>query len=310
MADDRPMAEQLQAPTGGFESAIVFTTINAQNFETKSLTFNLVSKIEFFESYNDQDSLNSTAGGNFLYKSPTEGLQIIENKAKVRCSRNAVMRVSTNALPSSSTSSSSNFEFPTNGITTRSGIVLDGPLPPMPPPYVNPDNEKAKETKVTKDKVQPESSQSTANVQPRVDHGKGKDKLKDNEKGMKRRKKMMRKNGVVDDIPQTLAAELGFELRTPVVDAYHIWEKANVGISPLKAKNMPKDGKYDVLIVSQCAGKDIKVKKSKNEQKPTRNEETSTRERFEANIESQIKTVVEKSQESKEKDKGNDHYTL
>ncbi|GKG07723.1 hypothetical protein Tco_0330692 [Tanacetum coccineum] len=61
-------------------------------------------------SYNDQDSLNSAAGGNFLYKSPTEGLQIIENKAKVRCSRNAVMRVSTNA-PSSSTSSSSNFEF-------------------------------------------------------------------------------------------------------------------------------------------------------------------------------------------------------
>ncbi|GJX63418.1 reverse transcriptase domain-containing protein [Tanacetum coccineum] len=61
-------------------------------------------------SYNDQDSLNSAAGGNFLYKSPNEGLQIIENKAKVRCSRNAVMRMSTNAPPSS-TSSSSNFEF-------------------------------------------------------------------------------------------------------------------------------------------------------------------------------------------------------
>ncbi|GKF26558.1 hypothetical protein Tco_0082452, partial [Tanacetum coccineum] len=42
--------------------------------------------------------------------------------------------------------------------------------------------------------------------------------------------------------------------------------------------------------------KDIKVKKSKNEPKLTRNEKTSTRERFEANIESRIKTVVEKSQ--------------
>ncbi|GJV54030.1 reverse transcriptase domain-containing protein [Tanacetum coccineum] len=41
-------------------------------------------------------------------------------------------------------------------ITTRSGLAYDGPL-------------------------QPESSQSTANVQPRVDHGKGKDKLKDDE---------------------------------------------------------------------------------------------------------------------------------
>ncbi|GJT48894.1 hypothetical protein Tco_0975051 [Tanacetum coccineum] len=48
-------------------------------------------------------------GWKILYKSPTEGLQIIENKAKVRCSRNAVMRVSTNAPPSSN--SSSNFEF-------------------------------------------------------------------------------------------------------------------------------------------------------------------------------------------------------
>ncbi|GJW07802.1 hypothetical protein Tco_1570225 [Tanacetum coccineum] len=137
--------EQLQAPTGGFESAIVVPPINAQNFELKSSLINLVQNrifrgeifLEAWErfqgifkkclingfrsciqidtfyivSYNDQDSLNSAAGGNFLYKSPTEGLQIIENKAKVRCSRNAVMRVSTNAPPSSSTSSSSNFEF-------------------------------------------------------------------------------------------------------------------------------------------------------------------------------------------------------
>ncbi|GKC94506.1 reverse transcriptase domain-containing protein [Tanacetum coccineum] len=129
MADDRPMAEQLQAPTGGFESAIVVPIINAQNFELKSSLINLVQNrifrggndeephahIRHFESitnnqsYNDQDSLNSAAGGNFLYKSPNEGLQIIENKAKVRCSRNAVMRVSTNAPPPSNSSSS--FEF-------------------------------------------------------------------------------------------------------------------------------------------------------------------------------------------------------
>ncbi|GJV88176.1 hypothetical protein Tco_1532114 [Tanacetum coccineum] len=261
--------------------------------------FSLMHQLDTFYnslSYNDQDSLNSAAGGNFLYKSPTEGLQIIENKAKVRCSRNAVMRVSTNAPPPSSTSSSSNFDscttpapikaveegvllcgyygleceptlkltiganselisqrtqayqvpstqapvtysrfeaytkandatltnlqknlndfkkeqqdfqneqrnfqnmmlnmfqkqmgnnnasssgtLPSNtipnprneckGITTRSGVVLDGPLPPMPPPFVNPDNEKAKETEVTKDQVQLNSSQSTAKVQPPV----------------------------------------------------------------------------------------------------------------------------------------------
>ncbi|GJW20709.1 reverse transcriptase domain-containing protein [Tanacetum coccineum] len=145
MADDRPMAEQLQAPTGGvnvLSSSILLPylskTTNLRNEITnfrqiaqesfseawerfKELLrkcphhgFSLMHQLDTFYnslSYNDQDSLNSAAGGNFLYKSPTEGLQIIENKAKVRCSRNAVMRVSTNAPPSSSTSSSSNFEF-------------------------------------------------------------------------------------------------------------------------------------------------------------------------------------------------------
>ncbi|GJW51963.1 reverse transcriptase domain-containing protein [Tanacetum coccineum] len=130
MADDRPMAEQLQAPTGGttnLRNEITnFRQIAQESFSEawerfKELLrkcphhgFSLMHQLDTFYnslSYNDQDSLNSAAGGNFLYKSPTEGLQIIENKAKVRCSRNAVMRVSTNAPPSSSTSSSSNFEF-------------------------------------------------------------------------------------------------------------------------------------------------------------------------------------------------------
>ncbi|GKF81656.1 hypothetical protein Tco_0240258, partial [Tanacetum coccineum] len=53
-------------------------------------------------------------------------------------------------------------------ITTRSGLAYDGPLPPMPPPYVNSDNEDGKKTEVTKDQVQPTSSQSTARVQPPV----------------------------------------------------------------------------------------------------------------------------------------------
>ncbi|GJV46888.1 reverse transcriptase domain-containing protein [Tanacetum coccineum] len=57
--------------------------------------FSLMHQLDTFYnslSYNDQDSLNSAAGGNFLYKSPNEGLLIIENKAKVRCSRNGVSR--------------------------------------------------------------------------------------------------------------------------------------------------------------------------------------------------------------------------
>ncbi|GJT75966.1 reverse transcriptase domain-containing protein [Tanacetum coccineum] len=54
---------------------------------------------------NDQDSLNSAAGGNFLDKMPRECLKIIESKSKVRQSRNkaVVAKMST----SSSTPSSS-----------------------------------------------------------------------------------------------------------------------------------------------------------------------------------------------------------
>ncbi|GJT05452.1 reverse transcriptase domain-containing protein [Tanacetum coccineum] len=46
---------------------------------------------------NDQDSLNSTAGGNFLDKMPRDCLRIIESKSKVRNSRNkpVVAKVST-----------------------------------------------------------------------------------------------------------------------------------------------------------------------------------------------------------------------
>ncbi|GJS96362.1 reverse transcriptase domain-containing protein [Tanacetum coccineum] len=48
---------------------------------------------------NDQDSLNSVAGGNFLDKMPRECLKIIESKSKVRNSRNkaVVAKVSSNS---------------------------------------------------------------------------------------------------------------------------------------------------------------------------------------------------------------------
>ncbi|GKB38134.1 hypothetical protein Tco_0883076 [Tanacetum coccineum] len=53
----------------------------------------------------DQDSLNATAGGNLLTKTPRDALTIIENKSKVRNLRNkpVVSKVSTNAPTSSST---------------------------------------------------------------------------------------------------------------------------------------------------------------------------------------------------------------
>ncbi|GJU98841.1 reverse transcriptase domain-containing protein [Tanacetum coccineum] len=78
MADNRTMAELLQAPTERYEDAIVIPEINA-NFELKHDFDNLVktSRIRYFRE-----------GGNFLDKMPRELLKIIENKFNVRNFRN------------------------------------------------------------------------------------------------------------------------------------------------------------------------------------------------------------------------------
>ncbi|GKB48913.1 reverse transcriptase domain-containing protein [Tanacetum coccineum] len=92
MADNRTMAQLLQAPTEGYEDAIVIPEINA-NFELKHGLINLVQNKQFF-GHDKEDphahihSLNSAAGGNFLDKMPRECLRIIESKSKVRNSRN------------------------------------------------------------------------------------------------------------------------------------------------------------------------------------------------------------------------------
>nr|GEY23020.1 hypothetical protein [Tanacetum cinerariifolium] len=124
MADQRTMAQLLQAPTEGYEDVIVVLAITADNFELKHGLLTLVQNKQFFGHdkedphahvelhqldtfYNalnskDQDSLNSAAGGNFLDKMPRECLGIIESKSKVRYSRNKpiVAKVSTTASTS------------------------------------------------------------------------------------------------------------------------------------------------------------------------------------------------------------------
>nr|GEX78501.1 reverse transcriptase domain-containing protein [Tanacetum cinerariifolium] len=66
MADQRTMAKLLQAPTEGYEDAIVVPAITADNFELKHglLTLKLHHLDTFYNALNskDQDSLNSVAG--------------------------------------------------------------------------------------------------------------------------------------------------------------------------------------------------------------------------------------------------------
>ncbi|GKA82535.1 hypothetical protein Tco_0789283 [Tanacetum coccineum] len=214
MADNRTMAQMLQAPIEGYEDAIVVPPINANNFELKQPLINLVQSnkftgrqdphnhLRFFNKVtstfrhpevpntsvklllfpfsldgeardwldkepprsiltwdiitfyqkpneafneawerfkgllrqcphhgfselhqldtfynslnsNDQDALDSAAGGNFLDKMPQEGLAIIESKSKVRYSRSRAndSRVSTDAPLSNSSSSNNSFDM-------------------------------------------------------------------------------------------------------------------------------------------------------------------------------------------------------
>nr|GEW55921.1 reverse transcriptase domain-containing protein [Tanacetum cinerariifolium] len=106
IADNRAMAELLQAPTEGYEDAIVIPEITANNFELKHGLINLVQNKQFIGQDKEDphahiryfnkitstmsvpnDSLNSAAGGNFLDKMPQDRLKIIESKSKVRQSR-------------------------------------------------------------------------------------------------------------------------------------------------------------------------------------------------------------------------------
>ncbi|GJY92080.1 hypothetical protein Tco_0507862 [Tanacetum coccineum] len=87
MADQRTMAELLQAPTEGYRDVIVIPAILTENFELK------------------HHSLSAAAGGNLLTKTPRDALTIIENKSKVRNSRNKPVVSKVSANTSSSTTS-------------------------------------------------------------------------------------------------------------------------------------------------------------------------------------------------------------
>ncbi|GKD91806.1 hypothetical protein Tco_1371643 [Tanacetum coccineum] len=109
MADMRTMPELLQAPTEGYGDAIVIPPILVENFELKVELLLLVTLSQFHGFERDDphsyirwfnkitsmlkykklsNSLNAATGGNLLNRNPRDALTIIENKSKVRTSRN------------------------------------------------------------------------------------------------------------------------------------------------------------------------------------------------------------------------------
>ncbi|GJR72774.1 hypothetical protein Tco_0085139 [Tanacetum coccineum] len=147
MADNRTMAQMLQAPIEGYEDAIngeardwldkeplrsiltwddlVSKFIN-QYFPPSNTTYyrnesvHIITKIQrnLNEAWNFQGllrqyALDSAAGGNFLDKMPQEGLAIIESKSKVHYSKSRAndSRVSTDAPLSNSSPSNNSFDM-------------------------------------------------------------------------------------------------------------------------------------------------------------------------------------------------------
>ncbi|GJS81978.1 reverse transcriptase domain-containing protein [Tanacetum coccineum] len=85
---------------------------------------------------NDQDALDSAAGGNFLDKMPQEGLAIIERQVKKFVTTLSNSNQTSSSLPSNTIPNPRN---EAKAITTRSGVSYDGP--PIPPPVVEKESE-------------------------------------------------------------------------------------------------------------------------------------------------------------------------
>nr|GEV44115.1 retrovirus-related Pol polyprotein from transposon 17.6 [Tanacetum cinerariifolium] len=190
MADNRTMTELLQAPTEGYEDAIVIPEIAANNFELKHGLINLVQNKQFFGHDKGNRMLTSAVVAKVSTSSstPTISFEVAELKDMVRAllldkknqsSASAqsptpapVKVVEPNCVTFGGAHSYQNWTLPSNtitnlkeelnGITTRSGVAYQGPTIPTLSKVVK------QGTEVTKDQVQTPSSQSTAPVQPLV----------------------------------------------------------------------------------------------------------------------------------------------
>ncbi|GJY35004.1 reverse transcriptase domain-containing protein [Tanacetum coccineum] len=175
MADDRPMAEQLQAPTGGNvnqtnqvnHGANSGLSQQAQAYQVPSTQVPVTySRFEAYTKANDvtlnnlQKNLNDFKKEQQDFQNEQRNFQnmMLNMFQKQMGNNNATV---SGTLPSNTIT---NPRCEARAITTRSGLSYT-PVPPIPPPLYD-ENEPLteKETEVTKDKVLP----STKDIQPPV----------------------------------------------------------------------------------------------------------------------------------------------
>ncbi|GKD23656.1 hypothetical protein Tco_1225359 [Tanacetum coccineum] len=127
MADNRTMAQLLEKhpPRQKFDETF-YEAWDRFNDLLRGCPHHGFSELHQLDTFynalnsNDQDSLNSAAGGNFLDKMPRECLKIIESKSKVRQSRNKAVVAKMSTSSSTQAVSSDVAELKTGfGINSR-----------------------------------------------------------------------------------------------------------------------------------------------------------------------------------------------
>ncbi|GKD22808.1 hypothetical protein Tco_1224511, partial [Tanacetum coccineum] len=129
MADNRTMAQMLQAPIEGYEDAIVIPPINANNFELKQPLINLVQSNKFTGRQDPHNHLRFFNKVTSTFRHP----EVPNTSVKVLLfpfSLDGEAR-DCNTVP--------NPRNEAKAITTRSGVLYDGP--PIPPPVVEKESE-------------------------------------------------------------------------------------------------------------------------------------------------------------------------
>nr|GEZ51153.1 reverse transcriptase domain-containing protein [Tanacetum cinerariifolium] len=177
MADQRTLTELLRAPTEGYAEAIVVPPILAEHFELKHSLINMITSNQFFKlkkdnphdhipklthAVNQQTSVVTTAMTAILKQfqetPPLASVKAVEEICVtysgahlyyqcLAADGNTFSKFRDNIQGYVSAAAFNYNQGKLKSITTRSGLVLDGPFVHMPPPFINlKEDEHAEET--------------------------------------------------------------------------------------------------------------------------------------------------------------------
>nr|GEZ18163.1 reverse transcriptase domain-containing protein [Tanacetum cinerariifolium] len=164
MADQRTMVELLQAPTEGYEDAIVVPAILAKTFKLKHGLASSKQNPDSNFRKTVEDSCVTYGGPHPYYNCTATDGNAFKGNIQEYVLAAAINTASSLGLGSLPSNIIANPRGDLKAITTRGGVAYDRPMiPPTPLP-----KEVERETKVTKDKVQNTSLGSTTHVQPPV----------------------------------------------------------------------------------------------------------------------------------------------